>query len=280
MGRLLHPVSASPSPIPGRAVVVAGARSPDAAPWHAAAHALSDVFGEAVLFCLDSAVNQATGKFLWRVFDDVWFWSREHSVTVKAWKEVTAFAAVTGTCINEAKTGVVRVAGDADTALGLDESLPRGQIRWGVSGTVAADRPLRDRPDHGWTLTWRAAPPAARQERQRICLHSGMEHLRGHLLHDQLWYAGQLLGRRVRRQTPGTHGRIQRLVFSDGDGGGSATSVVQRLKQMLLQRFGVNNVPDGYLFFPAELGGLALQSPFVPLLQVRASGNAVVRGAI
>jgi hypothetical protein len=40
-------------------------------------HALSDVFGETVLFCLDFSVNQVTeGAVLHRLFDDVWFWNK------------------------------------------------------------------------------------------------------------------------------------------------------------------------------------------------------------
>lgn len=42
-----------------------------------ASHVLSDVFSEAVLFCLDIAVNLSTGgNVLWRMQDDLWFWLR------------------------------------------------------------------------------------------------------------------------------------------------------------------------------------------------------------
>jgi hypothetical protein len=40
---------------------------------------------------------------------------------------------------------------------------------------------------------------------------------------------------------------------------------------MIAERFSVSNVPDGFLFFPVELGGLDLKSPFVGLLQIRES---------
>lgn len=46
-------------------------------------HALSDAFGESVLFCLDFAVNQATHTNLYRLHDDLWFWGQE-DVYVKA----------------------------------------------------------------------------------------------------------------------------------------------------------------------------------------------------
>jgi len=62
-----------------------------------------------------------------------------------------------------------------------------------------------------------------------------------------------------------THQRIHRTLFPE-DG-----SVVAYLKRLLKQRFDIDDVPDGFLFFPIELGGLGLQSPFVGPLQIRDS---------
>jgi hypothetical protein len=61
-----------------------------------------------------------------------------------------------------------------------------------------------------------------------------------------------------------THRRIQDSIFPGG-------SIVQHIKDMIEERFSVKNVPDGFLFFPVELGGLDLKSPFVDLLQIRES---------
>jgi hypothetical protein len=61
-----------------------------------------------------------------------------------------------------------------------------------------------------------------------------------------------------------THRHIQKSLF-DG------ANVVEHLKDMIRDRFSVSEVPDGFLFFPVELGGLDLKSPFVGLLQVRES---------
>lgn len=58
-------------------------------------HALSDVFGEVVLACLDFAVNQATdGEMMYRLYDDIWFWSKDYEKCVKAWECVEQFATV------------------------------------------------------------------------------------------------------------------------------------------------------------------------------------------
>jgi hypothetical protein len=61
-----------------------------------------------------------------------------------------------------------------------------------------------------------------------------------------------------------THRHIQESIFHGGN-------VVQYLKQLIAQRFDVADVPDGFLFFPVELGGLDLKSPFINLLQIRES---------
>ena len=61
-----------------------------------------------------------------------------------------------------------------------------------------------------------------------------------------------------------THRHIQESIFHGGN-------VVQHIKQMITERFSVSDVPDGFLFFPVELGGLDLKSPFVGLLQIRES---------
>jgi hypothetical protein len=49
--------------------------------------------------------------------------------------------------------------------------------------------------------------------------------------------------------------------------------VVGFVKQTIESRFGIKDIPDGYFSFPAELGGLEVQSPFIGLLQIH---NAVL----
>lgn len=62
------------------------------------AHALSDVFGEMVLFCLDFSVNQNTnGALLHRLHDDLWFWNKDYEICAMSWASVQEFAQITGT---------------------------------------------------------------------------------------------------------------------------------------------------------------------------------------
>jgi hypothetical protein len=60
-------------------------------------HALSDVFGECVFACLDYSVNQATaGGMLHRLYDDIWFWSKDYETCTQAWASVVQFTEVMG----------------------------------------------------------------------------------------------------------------------------------------------------------------------------------------
>ncbi|KAK6404112.1 hypothetical protein LTR95_018894, partial [Oleoguttula sp. CCFEE 5521] len=65
-----------------------------------------------------------------------------------------------------------------------------------------------------------------------------------------------------------THQRIQQEAFLDG-GAGQHSNLIQHLQQIIAERFDTSNIPDGYFFFPSELGGLEIQSPFITLLQLR-----------
>ncbi|KAH7117513.1 hypothetical protein EDB81DRAFT_818695 [Dactylonectria macrodidyma] len=237
-----------------------------------ASHVLSDVFGETTLFCLDFAINQSTsGDLLWRIHDDVWFWSRDHGVAVQAWKTVDEFAKVTGTEINSAKTGTVRVSNEANKILTIDESLPVGEIRWGF---------LRLSPQNGRFEIDQAMVDAHIDELHKQ-LHDKPKSIFSFI---QAWNtyaaifftsnfgkAANCFGREHVDNMLATHERIQRHVFSrlPGEGDERVSSIADYLKKALKQRFGIEDVPDGYLYFPMELGGLDLQSPFISLLQIR-----------
>lgn len=242
-----------------------------------ASHVLSEVFGETVLFCLDFSINQSTkGKLLYRLFDDLWIWDSDHHVIVSAWKTIQDFVSITGTG-PLSKSGTVRIAGDKDVTLPIDPSLPGGEIRWGFL---------------------RLSAQTGCFEINQEMVDSHIDELRRQLgaksnsifSFVQTWntYAdtfftsnfgrpANCFGRNHVDLMLATHTRIQREIFnsaqttlSSGEGANS-TSVVEYLKSVLEQRFQVKDIPDAYLFFPVELGGLDLQSPFISILQIRES---------
>lgn len=227
-------------------------------------HTLSDVLGEVVLFCLDFSVNQGTqGMQLHRMHDDLWFWSRDHQACVSAWSAVTKFTDVMGVSINHEKAGTVRTTRGQDKAE-LDIHLPKGQIRWGFlyldsgSGRFKIDHTMVDehieelqrqlegktRSIFLWVQAWNTyAATFFKTNFGKPANCFGLEHV------------DMMLS---------TLERVQRTIF-EADGTGS---VVEFLRAKLHERFGLTDIPDGYFYFPTELGGLELRSPFVGLLQI------------
>ncbi|KAJ1323156.1 POU domain transcription factor class 2 [Microdochium nivale] len=257
-----------------------------------AARVLSEVFGETTLFCLDLGVNRATdGAQLWRLQDEFWFWSRDLATAEKAWAAAKRFEKVTGTTINTGKSGSVHINlrdTSRDTSRGsISSSLPRGDIRWGF---------LRLSPSTGHFEI-----DQVMVDKQILDLRKQLYGKRGSIIaFIQAWntYASTFFthnfgkpansfGRQHVEQMLATHGRVQREVFaaqkppmvsltrpaatdcsSDND---SPTNMVDFLKKELALRFGVTDVPDAYLFFPTDMGGLDLRSPFISILQVHKS---------
>ena len=229
-------------------------------------HVLSDVLGEVILFCLDFSVNQNTeGAQLHRMYDDFWIWSSDQQTCVKAWSAIRKFTATMGVSLDEGKCGTVRVVNqDRDQSTGVDPSLPKGEIRWGflylnpLSGRFEIDQSLveshidelqhqlgdKTKSIFSWVQAWNTYAATfftTNFGKPANCF--GQEHVDNMLA---------------------TLERVQRKIFSDS----STSSVVEHLKFMLQQRFGVTNIPDGYIFFSTELGGLELRSPFIGLLQI------------
>jgi hypothetical protein len=230
-------------------------------------HTLSDVLGEVILFCMDFSVNQNTeGGQLYRMQDDFWFWSPDHHKCVKAWSTITRFAEIAGVTLNGEKSGTVRIMHQKDAVnVNIDKSLPKGEIRWGflrlnpASGRFEIDQTMVDshidelqrqledktRSIFSWVQAWNTYAAtffATNFGKPANCF--GQQHL------------DMMLA---------TLERVQRKIFSK-DG---TDSVVEYLKATLQQRFGLTGIPDGYIFFPTELGGLELQNPFVGPLQIR-----------
>ncbi|KAK5634477.1 hypothetical protein RRF57_010190 [Xylaria bambusicola] len=261
--------------------------SPDTAPrtrrrGTPASHTLSEIFGESVLFCLDFAVNQATqGHNLHRMNEDFWFWSRDHDVAKTAWTAVSDFVNATRTYINFKKSGTVRISRDPSVSLDIDKSLPVGDIRWGFlklstkTGKFEIDQTMVDK--HIVDLRRQLAD----KRKSVISFIQTWNTFAATFFTSNFGQPANCFGREHVDQILATHQRIQREVFSSSSPSpsplllgevqpkGPITGVVEYLKHLLHTRFGVSDIPDAYLFFPIELGGLDLRSPFVSILPVR-----------
>jgi hypothetical protein len=225
-------------------------------------HVLSDVFGEAVLFCLDFSVNQVTGGGqLYRMHDEFWFWTSSHEKCIKAWTAVQNFGQAMGVSLNKRKSGSECILRDKEEPPTIDPALPDGEIRWGFlsldpeSGMFAIDQSLVDI----------YVKKLQRQLQDKASIFSWV----------QAWntYAGTFFtnnfskpancyGQKHVDEVLASLERVQRSIFTN-DGG-----LAEYLKITIQKRFGVSNIPDGYLYFPTDLGGLELHNTFIPL-QIR-----------
>ena len=244
-------------------------------------HVLSEVFSEIVLFCLDFRVNQETGgHFLWRRSEDLWFWSSDSTTSAKAWSIIKDFVHITGLKLTDVRSGAVRMvrnaaSPDVMTSLETGMELPHGQIRWGMLYLDASlgrfkidqamvdkhieelSRQLQDKAGNvfPWIQAWNSYAAmffTSNFGRPANCF--GRQHV-DDMLH--------------------THRRIQQQIFASSvealgkDSENNDGSVIEYLKSTIKDSFGTNNIPDGYFYFPTELGGLEVRNPFIGLLQVR-----------
>jgi hypothetical protein len=240
-------------------------------------HTLSDCFGEAVLFCMDYAVNYNTdGAYLYRLHDDFWLWGQEDTC-VKAWNCMTEFTRVMGLELNEEKTGTARLEnkdqmtrrsyqGWSSASPGetnAPDSLPTGDIRWGFlkldaqEGRFIIDQQQVD--DH-----------IAELERQLSACKSIFSWVQawngyfGRFFANNFAKPAMCFGRSHIDMAISTLSRIERTLFPD-----SPSGVTDHLRKMIAERFNIDDLPEGFFYFPIEFGGLELVNPYIPLLAMR-----------
>jgi len=224
---------------------------------------LSDMLGETVLFCLDFAMNQATnGAKLHRLHDDIWFWGSDRTC-VEGWAVMTEFAQLMGLEFNPDKTGSVKIMHKGALKEDLPRALPKGDVCWGFlkldseTGRFIIDQANVDK--HIEELS-----------RQLAGCKSIFDWIQAWNIYGARFFTtnfgrpAHCFGLAHVDQMLETFSKIQKKLFAST--GGSVTST---LKQMLTDRFGVENIPEGYLYFPMSMGGLDVKNPFVGLYLVR-----------
>ncbi|KAL8803988.1 MAG: hypothetical protein Q9182_002860 [Xanthomendoza sp. 2 TL-2023] len=226
-------------------------------------HALSAALGEAVLFVLDFAVNRATHANLYRFHDDLWFWGQE-DVCVKAWDAILEFAKTMGLKMKEDKTGAVQICAGSRTS-NLSKSLPKGKVHWGF---------LTLDPVSGlWVINDEEVDKHIEELRlQLVACKSVLATVQAWNVYVSRFLANNFgrphicLGQRHIDMIIDIFDKIQKRVFSDSFG---SNSIIEYLKRTIEERFNVRDLPDGFFYFPSELGGLDLRNPLIPLLLIR-----------
>jgi hypothetical protein len=231
-------------------------------------HALSDVFGEVILFVMDFAVNAATNSYLYRLHDDFWFWGTEE-LCQHGWKTMTEFASVMGIHFNREKTGSVVFGSTSASATVVPRlappattlGLPDGEVRWGFLYLDAAktrfviDQKLVD--DHIKELR--------RQLSHCTSIFSYVQAYNAYLARffvNNFGKPSYAFGREHIDDMINTFARIQNALFPNG-------SVTDHLNSLASERFGVKDIPDGVWYWPIQMGGLELRNPMVALYCMR-----------
>lgn len=256
-------------------------------------HALSDVFGEIILFVMDYAVNNATQSYLYRLHDDFWFWGSEDLCT-RGWEAMMKFAAVMGIEFNKEKTGTVvfdqgavsQQTQDSGTESDLDDDdypssktargLPKGDVRWGFlrldakSARFVIDQTMVD--EHI-------------QELQRQLSHctSILSYIQAYNAYLARFFSNNFgkpsfaFGREHIDNMIETFVRIEKVVFP-------GSTVTDHLNKLASERFGVGDIPDGVWYWPVQMGGMELRNPLVPLYcmreKLRASSQKILSKAL
>ncbi|VUC30776.1 unnamed protein product [Clonostachys rosea] len=232
---------------------------------------LASFFGEALLFCVDFAVNQRTdGAQLWRLHDDLWLWGEDESCS-KGWDTLTEFSDVMGLDFNEEKTGSCQILAAESTEQGTTfTNLPSGDVVWGflkldaASGEFVINHEKVDIHIEELDLQLKAC-------------NSVFDFVLAWNLYGSRFFLknmGKVAGSTTRQHVHAlleTFQRVQARVFKASNG-----SVGQHLKRMVQDRLGVSDIPDGFLYYPTVLGGLGLQNP---LIYVNLVGNSTVESS-
>ncbi|KAF2710694.1 hypothetical protein K504DRAFT_403524 [Pleomassaria siparia CBS 279.74] len=222
-------------------------------------HVLSDALSEAVLFCLDFAVNKRTqGANIYRFHDDLWFWGQE-STCIQAWKVIQEFNGVMGLNLNEEKTGSALVVADKAKSRPLAESLPLGKIKWGFllldseAGKWVIDRSQVDEHIEELRLQLGAC-------RSVMAWVQAWNSYVTRFFSTNFGQPAHCFGRQHNDMIISTFEHIQRSLFADT----GTTNVTDHLRRMVSERFTTDDtIPDGFFYFPAELGGLGLRNPLI-----------------
>ena len=230
---------------------------------------LADFLARILLFCMDFAVNQATnGSRLYRLHDDFWFWGTEMTCAT-AWRTMSDFAILMGLEFNSEKTGSQEIfpSGRRPHRTLLDSTLPKGDIRWGFlvldsKGQFVIDDVMVDE----FTNDLRQQLSRCKSILAWIQVYNSfaVRHLTS-----MFGRPANAFGRGHVDMALNTFSRIHASLFRNKDrklnlGGGSVEGCLKEK----LAKFNLT-IPNGFLYFPIDLGGLDVRNHFIHLNQVR-----------
>lgn len=177
------------------------------------------------------------------------------------------FCDLTGLEFNEEKTGNVKILGkNNQTGTRVVPGLPKGRVKWGFLVLNSTGRFFIDEE--------KVAKHVEELRRQLDSCKSVFEFIRAWNLYAAQFFStnfakpAEVYGRRHVDMMLDAFSEIQGKLFASSGG-----SISTALQNKISERFGVKDIPEGYLYFPASLGGLEVKSPFISLYMLRESAS-------
>lgn len=221
-------------------------------------HVLSDFFGEAVLFCLDYAVNKyGDGTILYRLHDDFWIWGT-HSDVTSSWDAVLKFVNVFGLEINEEKTGSAQVGESNNTN---SSNLPQGDVTWGM---LKFD-PAKCRFAVDQSLVYQHIKEFKLQLESRHSLLSWIKAYNSYMAfflrncgQPAMCFEEQHVDMVLQ-----TISKVETALFPEHG------SCIKYLQHIIFNKFNISDMPEGFFYFPFRDGGVELLNPYIKLLTLK-----------
>lgn len=226
-------------------------------------HVLSSLFGEAALFCVDYAVNEATkGKPMFRLHDDIYLWGSSEEMQ-SAWKALTTLTSTMGISLNLDKTGSARLTKNAENqGKAYPKTLPIGPLQWGLLSTSASAGLLSVNQE---SIDGHIIELKRQLESRKSILawirayNTYMDFFKLHL-----GRTANAMGRVHIDECLTTIHRINKELCPSTNG-----DVAAYIEIMIASKFGIKHIPHGFLYFPMICGGLELRNPTISLQAMR-----------
>ena len=224
---------------------------------------LSVVCGEVLLFVMDFAVNQrADGLFLYRLQDNMWLWDADIKKCLDGWNEMQKFAKLVGLKFDDGKTGAVYIG----PAVEGSSLLPKGDIQWGfLKFDVNGAEFVIDQKEVDFHIA------ELRRRLQSTKSVFGWVNMYNKYMAYFLKNFGGIpancFGQTHIQGIIATFTRIQHELFPN-----TKLGAQEYLRNVIAERFGIQDMPDGYFYFPVASGGLELKNVMLRLFVLQKSG--------
>ncbi|MCJ1326110.1 hypothetical protein MMC10_002774 [Thelotrema lepadinum] len=225
-------------------------------------HILSDFFGEAILFCVDFTVNQATeGRPMFRLHDDVWLWGTQNQC-IAGWKAFADITKTLGIEINKEKTGSARITSGEPMSVDAEPGeSPIGPLRWGFLVIKDGGKfEVEEKKIESHISEFRRQLAATKSVLSWIKAYNAY----CHFLTFNCCHPANCFGRQHVDGCLSVLKRVHEALFPSTNG-----NVAEYVKQMIHEKHDINDLPDGFIYFPVSLGGVGLHNPFVSLQNMR-----------